>query len=277
MGPDRSQPFAWWGPPEWGSPEPMSIPRLIEAGDLDVRVAAVLWVIMERSPSVIIAAMPRLAGKTTLLTALLDFLSPEMRPIYLRGKYETFDFIPYPDPSAGLLLVNELSDHLPYYLWDEGARGALELLVQGFSLSATMHTDSPEDVAAQLEEGTGVDAATLGHLTAVVNLEVRRNLSDHRGEPLRRVRTVTLVGSASGGLAFSTIARWDPATDRFALPADTATILAAKVGVDPKALAEDLRRRELYLAKVQASGPKDRDAFQRAVLGYDGHATRSSP
>lgn len=268
MGLDRSQPFAWWGPPEWGSPEPMSISQLIEAGDLDVRVAAILWAIMERRPSVIVAAMPRLAGKTTLLTALLDFLLPKTRPLYLRGVYETFDFLPDADPATGLLLVNELSDHLPYYLWDDRARRALELLPQGFSLCATMHADSPQDVVAQLEEGMGVDPETPGHLTAVVNLEVRRDPGHPSREPLRRVRTITLVRPMGRDLGFTAIAAWDPATDRFTVEASADAALADRLGLDAKTMAQDLRRREGWLTEAQRSAVRDREAFRHAVLGY---------
>ena len=44
--------------------------------------------------------------------------------------------------ERGYLLINEMSDHLPIYVWGRAAQGALRLAGSGYGLGATMHADS---------------------------------------------------------------------------------------------------------------------------------------
>jgi len=263
---DRSQPFAWWGPPEWGSPAPMSIPRLIAAGNLDVPVAAILWALMHRRSSVILAAMPRLAGKSTLLTAMLDFLPPGVRRIYLRGTYEDFDFLESSQPESSCLLVNELSDHLPHYLWGAGALQALNLLSKGYSLAATMHAESPQHLVSQLTEEVGADRAMLARLTAIVNLYMQPGPAGANDEAVRRVDTITLLEPVGAGLGYVPAVRWEPDGDRFVIESNAVESLAARLGLDGSRLAQELRGREEHLEKALASTGE----FQDAALAYSG-------
>lgn len=107
---DYAKPLGWWEPVD---KLPMSIPDLIWSGNLDTPIAAVLWAMMARRPSLIVAAMPRLAGKTTTLTTLLDLVPTTVDRIYLRGEYERFEFIDKNKAASSYLLATELSDHLP--------------------------------------------------------------------------------------------------------------------------------------------------------------------
>ena len=120
--------------------------------------------------------MPRLAGKTTLLDALLVFLAPGTRTVELEGAMETFDWLPQapelgwrsPNTAAAIaarvtgrqpqpvrpddtiLLIPELSDHLPSYTWGAEARIAIRAATIGYGLAATIHADSLDDVFDQL-------------------------------------------------------------------------------------------------------------------------------
>ena len=75
-------------------PTPRSIVELIRAGTLDAELAATLWVLIEGRVPLVVGALPRLAGKTTLLEALLMFLPPGTRTVELAGAMETFDWLP---------------------------------------------------------------------------------------------------------------------------------------------------------------------------------------
>ena len=68
-----NQPESWWGWHGYNHPEAMSITEILRAGTMPPRLAAALWLAMERGLSVILAADPPGAGKTTILTALLAF------------------------------------------------------------------------------------------------------------------------------------------------------------------------------------------------------------
>ena len=113
---DYDMPVGWWGW-NWEPPVPMSITQLLEAGNMDARTAALCGMTIESHGSMLIAAEQPHSGKTTTLTALLDFLPNATRRIFIRGWAETFDFLGQTKPEATLLLANELSSHLPVYLW----------------------------------------------------------------------------------------------------------------------------------------------------------------
>src|SRR5207237_4449074 len=114
---EREEPFGWWGW-HWQPPVPLSIMQIMADGSADLVVMALLWAMLSRRASVLVAAEPPMAGKTTTLTALLDLMPPDTCHVYLRGHYETFDFLKDrdADPSRAYVLANEMSDHLAIYL-----------------------------------------------------------------------------------------------------------------------------------------------------------------
>lgn len=142
-----SEPFLWWGP-VWEPPPVRSLVELIQDGVLTPSLAALLWGMLARRASIIVAAGPRGVGKTTLLTALLDCYPAASRRLYLRGCYESFAFRndPAVDPGDGLLLVNEISSHLPAYLWGPGVRRLFQAAGDGFAFAATAHATAIEEL-----------------------------------------------------------------------------------------------------------------------------------
>ena len=173
---------------------------LIGDGTLPVEAAALLWALLARRASIVVAAGPSGAGKTTLLTALLDFLPPGTRRLYLRGCYEPFAFLDDPTmkPDASYLLVNEISAHLPVYLWGPGVRRLLQAAGQGFGLAATMHARSTVELVQTL---TGyplrVPAAEVAAFQVAVILDAWLTAEGIR----REVRSVAaLVAADAGGL-----------------------------------------------------------------------------
>lgn len=143
------RPFSWWGY-QWSPAEARSLPWLVQAGSLDAQSAAFLSLAIEARRNLVIAAVPHQAGKSTLLTALLDFLPPETQPIYVRGLYERFEFVADTAPDNVYILCNEISAHLPTYLWGPGVRRLFDALQQGFRMATTMHAGSGSEVLEQL-------------------------------------------------------------------------------------------------------------------------------
>ena len=202
-------PFGWWGP-VWSAPAPRSVPDLLADGVLDGPTAGVLWALLARRASVVVAAGPSGAGKTTLLTALLDLLPPGLRRVYPRGCYEPFAFLTNPAvvPGRTILLVNEISAHLPIYLWGPGVRRVLEAVGgrDGFALAATAHATSAEAFVGLL---TGyplrLPTAALAGIDAIVLLDAW--VDDAGGRVRREVRAVVGLGpAAGGGLALAPLA-----------------------------------------------------------------------
>jgi energy-coupling factor transporter ATP-binding protein EcfA2 len=147
----RDQPFFWWGP--FGEPDdPPDLARLIANGTLSSGLAAFLAAAVHHRASLAVVAGPSGAGKSALLSALLAALPAETARLYPRGMYEDFRFLRSPDfdPQGTALLVNEISPHLPIYLWGESARRALALREQGIAIHATAHATTVAGFAAQL-------------------------------------------------------------------------------------------------------------------------------
>ena len=143
------EPFGWWGY-HWTPPEPRSLIWLIERGVIETQAAAFLSLAIEGRASLIVVAEPHEAGKTTLLTALIDFLPADARRIYLRGWYEQFTFLDSIPPDTGFVLCNEISAHLPAYLWGRGVRRIFDAAHAGYPLATTMHATSGADALRQL-------------------------------------------------------------------------------------------------------------------------------
>ena len=75
-----------------------SAAQLIADGTLDPELAATVWLLVEGHVPLVVAAGPRLTGKTTLLHALLDFLPPDIGTREIAGRAEDFSWLP--DPLA---------------------------------------------------------------------------------------------------------------------------------------------------------------------------------
>jgi energy-coupling factor transporter ATP-binding protein EcfA2 len=174
-GPQYEEPFAWWGP-GWQAPAPRDIAELLRDETIDSWTAANLWAALARRRSLAVVAGASGVGKTTLLTALLDFLPPHTRRIYLRGCFETFTFMSDPtvSPLETILLINEISPHLPVYLWGPAVGRILEAAQRGFALLATAHADSVHDfVGALTGSPLHIPAAQAAAFEFVVVLERR--------------------------------------------------------------------------------------------------------
>ncbi len=194
------EPFGWWGP-VWSEPRERTIAELIGDRVLDAETASVLWALVARRASLVVVAGPSGAGKTTLLTALLALLPPDLRRIYLRGCYESFWFLDDPeiDPGRTVLLINELSAHLPSYLWGPAVRLALGAGRAGYGLLATAHATGAEEFVALLAGyPLGVPLAEVAAFQALVVLDAWQAKNGEIRREVCAVHGLSLTGQ--GGL-----------------------------------------------------------------------------
>src|SRR5207245_6659031 len=136
--------------------------------------------------------------KTTTLTALLDFLPNRVRRIFIRRWVETFHYLAQTKPTDTILLGNELSSHLPVYLWGPKAVRVFAALRRGYALASTLHADSCDEALAQLVGELGVERSDLARVNLLMVMRIyattgggyaRRVISLHRLVP--RGGTVT--------------------------------------------------------------------------------------
>ncbi len=200
----------WWGGYGRGE-DRLSLLDLIRNGTLDVQMAALLWGLVERKTSIIVAAGPQRAGKTTLLSALMDFAPPQFERVYTRGIYEDFSFLPHTDPARTYILIPELSDHTPAYLWGIRVQTLFDALARGYSMAATMHADTPEQVLRMLAgHPVYIPRERLHHAGVVVNL-----LMLYGGQGI--ARRVSMITRITPGPGFETLAEWDDSRDSYVL------------------------------------------------------------
>ena len=147
--PSWRSPFHWWGP-TWGRPTRRSLADLTADAVVDPATADALRQHIRAGGSIVVAAGPSRVGKSTLADALAGELPTGTGRVYVRGGYETFDFVHEIDMGRTALLVNEISPHMPVYLWGSGARRVLRMAGEGAQVIATMHADSPDEVVFQL-------------------------------------------------------------------------------------------------------------------------------
>jgi hypothetical protein len=260
-----NQPVSWWGW-HWTPSMPMSIAEIIKAGSMSPRLAAAFWVAMERGASLIVAADPPTAGKTTTLTALLPFTLPNTAAYFTRGIGEAFGLPPPSTTHPTYMLINEMSDHLPVYTWGSYARRAFELLDQGYSLATTMHANSPTDVLAILEEDLAIPRRLISHLTFIVSLHL-----GYRGSMVRRVAKLTFLRpDVVRGFAPVTLARWNPEADTFSIfpSAEARREYARWADLTAKAMEKELDRREAFLEGLLSEGSTEIPAVNQAIEAY---------
>ena len=271
-----NEPISWWGWHGWaGQPVPLSITELIQAGTMPPELAALFWLSLERRASLILAADPPSAGKSTILTALLTFLPPETQAYFTRGWGETFDLPPFSDEAPTYILVNEISDEIPVYSWGPYVVHVFELLSAGYSLCSTMHADTVEEALARLEEDVGVPRRHLAHLTFIATV----GIAHAGGRILRRLNEVALLGPGGAGndLAITPVSTWDSETDSFRLlgSLESAAALARRLGLPVGRLRREIAQRARFLREILRDGVLDQMAVQGAIARYRGDVDRA--
>lgn len=188
-------PPEWWGP-IWARPNRVPVSDLVRDGVISAESAALLWQVVEDGGSLVVAAGPSGAGKTTMLTAIADLLDGRLQRVFLRGVHETFAFAARADADRSLVMVNEISPHLPIYIWGSAARRTLRLAREGYRVMATMHAESVEELVYQLSSHPlRIPVIEIGALSIVALLDC---WEDGRGVH-REIRAVAALEAENDG------------------------------------------------------------------------------
>lgn len=263
---DYDMPIGWWGW-NWEPPVPMSITQLIEAGNMDARTAALCGMTIESHGSLLIAAEQPHSGKTTTLTALLDFLPNTTRRIFIRGLAETFDFLGQTRPNTTLLLANELSSHLPVYLWGPKAVRVFEALRRGYALGSTLHADSCDEALAQLVGELGVDRADLAHVQLLM---VMRVYATTGGGYARRVVSLHRLVPRDGSVGSLPLVEHDEREDAHEHDesAEIELLCSLRRASDGVRLADELDQRTEHLTDLLGRGSRAIPEVRAALASY---------
>jgi hypothetical protein len=264
---DYDVPVGWWGW-NWEPPVPMSITEIVQAGNMDARTAALCGAAIEAHGSLLIAAEHPHSGKTTTLTALLDYLPASTRRVFVRGWSETFDFLEQTRPAETLLLVNELSSHLPVYLWGPKAVRLFGTLRSGYALGSTLHADTAEEAIAQMTGELGVAPADLAKVDLLM---VMRIYGTTHGGHARRVVSLHTLSARGDSVALHPLVTHDPETDGHTHDAPAEAALLAKLRGESAAAAEnELARRAEALDDLLRSLTLDIPEVRAALAAHRG-------
>lgn len=280
---EYAQPYAWWGF-HWSPPVPLSLVEIVEAGTLDRRAAALLILLIESRRSIVLASEPPMSGKTTLLSALVPFLPEDTRPLFLRGLAETFDYVRDADPRTSYLLVNELSSHLPVYLWGSKATRMFRTLASGFGVGTTMHADDVSEALAELRDALALEAADLARIDVIGVLRTYRGdvaLRGHDDVPpelrygadaiRRRLVGLHLIVARGDRIDTPALVVWDAASDAHRAALDPhVDDLASRTGRNPREFRDALAAREAFLAELATRGVRRPGAVRDAIAAYRG-------
>jgi hypothetical protein len=164
--------------------------------------------------SLIVLAVPRLAGKSTVLRAILAERPPSSPVMTLAEDGQDVDDLGKKS-TGGYLVIPEITQSaaMPGYVWGADVRRIFKAATVNISLAATLHADGPEDAFAQICEGCAVPDADASKIAFSVHL---RSIGRWE-EPTRRVvQAVHAIDGVEGGKPrLKALHRWDEEHDRF--------------------------------------------------------------
>jgi hypothetical protein len=237
----------WW---HYDSRRPLSLAQIIALGSVDTYTAALVWLLLEHGASLTIAGptdpQPGI-GKTTTLNALLQFLPEGTALAYMSGMYEDFAFTNLPDiqPEKTYALCNEVSDHLPIYMWSKIARRFLMLPADGYHVATSVHADTIKEVVQMYQHDLRVPVDSVQRLGLIVNI----GLAGHAYPVRRRWFTTHFFqpyadANHQGRITPVPLSIWNEVEDTFE-HTDQATLdaLASWVGLTPATFTPALQIR----------------------------------
>ena len=239
----------------------LSLVDLLDAGTLDLDMAAAMAYIAAAGGSFLTAAGPGGVGKTTLMGAALAFLAPGTEIVTIEGP-ETLKRLAAqpplkPSDPPQCLVVHEIGSGDYYgYLWSADVARYFDLAVSpGRSLASNLHAETYAEAVAQLT-GTplGVSPRALGMI------DVLAFMASSRGK-----RRVTELWITDGPVARYDDPRpgthrpawsWQAKDDRFVAvgPSVAERIAARRGGRTAQSVAADLGRFREFLARAQGEG-----------------------
>lgn len=204
----------------------LTLADLVANRTMSPEMAATLAAAAEDRRSLLFVAIPQMAGKSTVMQAVLEYV-PEGTPFH-RLSWAVDPTLGIPAVGdGGYLIVGEVSPAgYPDYFWDADVRQVFAALDRGFSLATALHAGGAEKAFDVLTRENGVPAEQAARIDVVVYL---RMFGDDWNHPERRV--VALIAETDGvhtGQA-RLLHRWSEPDDRFEVVETAQRIDAATV------------------------------------------------
>jgi len=258
----------WWADWTYGRiDESLSILNVSEWGEIDFKLAGLLWLLMEQRASVLVAAGPSFVGKTTLFHTLLDFLPPETEQVALHGYQEDFKSLGSGTPDKTYLITEEISNHSYEYLWGYQVVKAFGLLPKGYALGGTIHARNIREVAYILN-ALGVPLPLIASLGLIITLQATRG-KRYDDEPVRYVDSVSTLSLTKDGLVAQILATRHLPDEKFVYPAEQTlqNVLFNKFAVKYDSIFSEIESRGQVLSQLREKGCS-RGEVKKAISDY---------
>jgi hypothetical protein len=246
----------------------LSLINLLDAGSVDLPLAAYLAAAMRNGASLLVGAHPGGAGKTAVMCALLNFLpdGTAIRPVadasvLARGLQD----VQY---GRTCYLAHEIGAGYWYaYVWGESARALFQLAANGHIVASNLHADTLAQTRAQLCRENGVPRAHLDAVTLKVYLGMARGLGGRTRRWVQRVyesdgaRDCLLVERERGG-TFRQVAESGLVTQ--AQEAEYASLLSA-LWQQGHRTVEEVRQASVGYTQAESGGSAKAGSSARLV------------
>jgi len=191
----------------------LSVVDLLDAGTLDLDLAAYLAAAISRGASFLVGAVPGGAGKTTVMAALLNFVPPDCRLAAADSGATVRRALSHRPAEPTCFICHEIGAG-PYfaYLWGRDARDFFALTRAGYTIATNLHADTIEQCRDQLCRQNGVADDDFHRCNLCMFLSLSgRNWFEQR-------RRIAAVYESDGRSPHRLVARWNPRTDSFERP-----------------------------------------------------------
>ena len=263
----------WWGDTGRESNRP-SLVTLINNRTLDSRLAALLWLLVERRASLIFASIPDNTGRTAMLSALIDFIPPAVKQMYVYGpEFDIANLDPDTPPEDACLLIPQIGEDRDSYLWGKSVGRIFRAVNRGYAVCTTMKADSPEQALKALNSVPNrVPGRLIGGVHVVVNL---RTVPGGRSVSRRVAQATLLIPNPSGHPGLVTLVGWEPDADSYVYLDAPSTIdaLASRLEMSHEELDSELARLRRRLEAWQTIGTTTANDVRKAVARY--HKSRA--
>jgi hypothetical protein len=205
----------------------LTLAHLVANGTMSPEIASTLRATAIGRHSFIVVAIPRLAGKSTVMNAMLAN-RPKGAPLRTVGD-DGLDIAALAVSSkGGYLVVPEISEYpvSPGYIWGAPVRRVFANIGGEVALAAALHAPGVDEAIGIVCRGNGVPDEQAARIALVVYI---RSLGKDWQRPTgRRISTVhEIVGVRDGVPETRLLHRWDERADRFETPARPRRIAVA--------------------------------------------------
>jgi Flp pilus assembly CpaF family ATPase len=193
----------------------LTLADLVANGTMSSEIAATLRATATGRHSFIVCAIPRLAGKSTVMAAMLAE-RPKGTPLRTVGD-DGVDIDTLAAASkGGYLVVPEISEYAVTagYIWGAAVRRVFARIGDDVALAAALHASGADEAIEIVCRGNGVPDEQAARVALVVYI---RSLGrDWRRPTGRRIATVHEIAAVRDGRRETRLLhRWDERADRF--------------------------------------------------------------